>query len=70
MKPNSDWHYNQMPNNEPFREGLGYMVSLKIEEYHELIAAKERLSTIEAERDSWKETCDLLEKRLRKNGSA
>lgn len=32
MKPNSDYDFNRIPDNEPFRKGLGYMVSVKLEE--------------------------------------
>lgn len=54
MKPNSDWHFNQIPNNEPFKPGLGYMVSLKIEEYHALIATALRVEALEEEVETLK----------------
>lgn len=39
MKPNSDYHFNEMPDNEPFRKGLGYMVSVPAEQYQALVDA-------------------------------
>lgn len=63
MKPNSDWHFNNMPDNEPFRAGLGHMVSVKLQEYHALLAAKERVEAIEKELEELKAKVKQYEKR-------
>lgn len=66
MKPNSDYHFNQMPDNEPFRRGLGYMISLKIEEYHELLACKEKVEALAEEIETLKA---LVRKRALRSAS-
>lgn len=45
MKPNSDYHFNQMTNNEPFKQGMGYMVSVPLEQWQAKKAINEALVT-------------------------
>lgn len=43
MKPNSDFHFNQMTSSEPFKASGPTMVSITLEEYHSLKEEIERL---------------------------
>lgn len=57
MKPNSDFHFNQMTSSEPFKASGPTMVSITLEEYH---ALKNEITKSQIERDGWQAKKQLL----------